>query len=177
MEVFPDLTAIPNVYVTFPITSCTAEINFSILWIIINKFRSTMLEERLNYFYILPIQNVTLKSLSYEKTIKEYAAKKKVWKKALQWCVRHLVNKNIMLFFCDVCGISFFKFVIYCDFSFCINVHFRIWFCIRNFVSFFLNRASKIVKLQAPQNLDPPMLVRFVGSNASLIFNEVYVNW
>jgi hypothetical protein len=32
-----------------------------------------MLEERLNYFYILPIKNVTLKSLSYEKAIKEYA--------------------------------------------------------------------------------------------------------
>ena len=63
------------------------------------KFWSAMLEERLNYFYVLPIENVTSKSLAYKKAIKEYVAKKNVRKKVLQWCVRHLVNKNIMLFF------------------------------------------------------------------------------
>jgi hypothetical protein len=58
-----------------------------------------MLEEKLNYFYILPIENFSTKSLSYEKAIKEFAAKNVGGKKILQWCVRHLVNKNIMLFF------------------------------------------------------------------------------
>jgi hypothetical protein len=38
-------------------------------------------------------------------------SQKMLEKKVLQWCVRHLVNKYIMLFswFCDVCGVSFFK--------------------------------------------------------------------
>jgi hypothetical protein len=35
-----------------------------------------MLEERLNYLLILSIENVTIKSLSFEEAIKEYAAKK-----------------------------------------------------------------------------------------------------
>jgi hypothetical protein len=39
-----------------------------------------MLEERLNYFYILPIENIISKS-SYEKAIKECAAKKMLEKK------------------------------------------------------------------------------------------------
>jgi hypothetical protein len=119
IEVFPDLTAILKVYVTFPTTSCAAERNFSNLWIIIkNKFRSIMLEGRLNYFCILPIENVTSKSLSYEKAIKKYAAKKCWGIKCWKWCVRHFLINILCYFswFCDVCGVSFFKLVIYCDF-------------------------------------------------------------
>jgi len=46
-----------------------------------------------------------------------------------------------------------------------------------NFVFFFLKRVPKIVKLQASQNPNPPVLVRSVGAIASLIFNGFYVNW
>jgi len=38
---------------------------------------------KLNYFYILPIQKNTSKSLSYERAIREYAAKK-CFKKVVQ---------------------------------------------------------------------------------------------
>jgi hypothetical protein len=100
LEVFPDLTAIPKVYVTFPITSCTAERNFSNPWIILKKQISiNYVRGKTGLFLYSPYKkNVTSKPLSYEKAIKEYAAKKCL-KKVLQWCVRHLVNTNIMPFF------------------------------------------------------------------------------
>lgn len=76
IEVFPNLTTILKIYLTIPITSCEAERNFSKLSIIKNKYRSTMLEDRLNYLAILSIENDITKSLTYYNTIKEFAEKK-----------------------------------------------------------------------------------------------------
>ena len=61
---------------TLPITISEAERNFPKLSIIQNKFRSTMLQDRLNYLQILSIENDITKSTSYDKKIWEYAAKK-----------------------------------------------------------------------------------------------------
>jgi len=50
-----------------------------------------MLQERLNYVFILSIQNDITKSLSYDSKIREYVAKKQ-GKKVLQKCVSSLIN-------------------------------------------------------------------------------------
>jgi len=63
IKVFSNLTEIPKIYATLPITSCEAERNISDLLVIKNKFRSTMLEERLNYLSVLSIENYIIKSL------------------------------------------------------------------------------------------------------------------
>ena len=75
VEVFPDFTTSLKTYMTLPVTSCESESNFSKLSIIKNKFRSTMLKERLNYRCILSTDDDMTKSLSYEEAIKEHAAK------------------------------------------------------------------------------------------------------
>jgi hypothetical protein len=54
------------------IASCEDERNFSIL-IVTNTFRSTMLEERLNYLSILSVRKNITKLLAYEETINEYS--------------------------------------------------------------------------------------------------------
>jgi len=41
-----------------------------------NKFRSIILEEKLNYLSILSIENDVTESSSYEEAIKEHAAQK-----------------------------------------------------------------------------------------------------
>ena len=57
-----------------------------------------MLEERLNYLFILSIENVTTKSLSFEEAIKEYPAKKCGEKCIIELCQK-LINKNTILIF------------------------------------------------------------------------------
>jgi hypothetical protein len=57
-----------------------------------------MLEERLNYLFILSIENVTIKSLSFEEAIKGYAVKKCGRKSIIELCQK-LINKNTILFF------------------------------------------------------------------------------
>jgi len=57
--VFPNLTAILQVHMTLPVTSCEAERNFSKPSLIKNKFWSKMLQERLNYLSVLSIENIT----------------------------------------------------------------------------------------------------------------------
>jgi hypothetical protein len=61
---------------TLPSTSREADRNFSKLSILKDKFRSTMLEERLNYLSAVSIQNYITKSLSYDEAIRERAVKK-----------------------------------------------------------------------------------------------------
>lgn len=73
IDIFPNLTTILKIFITLPITSCEAERNFSKLSIIKNKYRSTMLESRLNDLSILSIENDITQSLDYDETIKEYA--------------------------------------------------------------------------------------------------------
>ena len=73
---------------TLPKTSCEAEGKFSKLAVIKNKFRSTMLEEKLNYLSVLSTENHITKSLSYEEAIREHTVKKCRKKKVLQRCVR-----------------------------------------------------------------------------------------
>jgi glucuronate isomerase len=82
IEDFPNLTTILTIYMTLSISS-EAERNFPKLSIIQNKFRSTMLQERLNYLSVLSTENDITKSLSYDKKIREYAAKKQGGKKVL----------------------------------------------------------------------------------------------
>ena len=65
---------------TLPIMDCETERNFSDLSIIINKFQSTILDEKLHCIYILCIENCNTKSLSYEEDIR---------------CVRQMINKNM----------------------------------------------------------------------------------
>jgi hypothetical protein len=75
---------------SLPITSCETERSFSklrIIIIIMNKFPSTMVAERLNYLSLLFIENYIPKSLSDEEAIKQHAAIK-CMKKLLQKCVR-----------------------------------------------------------------------------------------
>jgi hypothetical protein len=55
-----------------------------------------MLEERLNYLYILSIENDITKSLSYEEEIKDSMQPKIVGKKVLLRCVKQLINKNVI---------------------------------------------------------------------------------
>ena len=77
-----------------------------------------MLEERQNCLSILYIENVTAKQLSFEEAIKEYAAIKSGEKSITEVCQK-LINKNTMLFFyfvVFVVSVSFFKFLIRCDF-------------------------------------------------------------
>jgi hypothetical protein len=97
-EVCPNLTKILKTDVTLPVTNCEAERNLSKLSIKkTNKFRLTMLEDRLDYTSVLSIENVTTKSLSFEEAIKEYAAKKCGGKEYYR--VVSEVNENTMLIF------------------------------------------------------------------------------
>jgi hypothetical protein len=61
---------------SLPSTSREAERNFSKLSILKDKFRSTMLQERLNYLSVVSKQNDITKSLSHDQEIRECAAKK-----------------------------------------------------------------------------------------------------
>jgi len=73
-----------------PITGYEAEENFSKLAVLKNKFRSTILQEILNYLSILSIKNHITEPLSYEEAIKEHAAKKCRKKSITEVC--HAVN-------------------------------------------------------------------------------------
>ena len=70
-EVFPNISTALKLYLAMTITSCEAEINFSKLAFIKNKFRSTMSEDRLNYLSILSIENDIARKLSFDKTVHE----------------------------------------------------------------------------------------------------------
>jgi hypothetical protein len=59
-----------------PFKALGANTNISELSIMQNKFRSIILEERLNYLSILSIENYITESLSYEVAIKEHAVQK-----------------------------------------------------------------------------------------------------
>jgi len=61
---------------SLPTTSCEVERNFSEIEIIKKKFRSNILEERLNYLSGLSVENYIKKLLSYDEAIKDYAAKR-----------------------------------------------------------------------------------------------------
>ncbi|XP_072331181.1 zinc finger MYM-type protein 1-like isoform X2 [Scyliorhinus torazame] len=76
IEVFSNITTALKLYLTMPITSCETERNFSKLSFIKNKFRSTMTEERLNSLCILSLENDSARKLSYDKTVREYVARK-----------------------------------------------------------------------------------------------------
>ena len=70
-EVFKNISTAFKLYLTMPITSCEAEINFSKL-AFIKKNWSTMSEVRLNYLSILSIENDIARKLSYDETVREY---------------------------------------------------------------------------------------------------------
>ena len=76
IDVFPNLYTALKIFLTLPITSCEAERAFSKLTFIKNKYRTTMLEVRLNYLSILSIENDLTKSVSYDEVIREFANKK-----------------------------------------------------------------------------------------------------
>ncbi|XP_072351161.1 uncharacterized protein [Scyliorhinus torazame] len=76
IEMFPNITTALKLYLTKPIMSCEAERNFSKISFIKNKFRSTMTEERLNSLCILSLENDIARKLSYDKTVREYVARK-----------------------------------------------------------------------------------------------------
>jgi len=59
-----------------PFKALGADTNISELPIMQNKFRSTILEERVNYLSVLSIENDVIESLSYEEAIIEYAVQK-----------------------------------------------------------------------------------------------------
>ena len=61
---------------TLPSRSREAERNFSKLSVLKKKFRSTMLQERVNYLSVVSIQNDITKQLSYDEVIRVCAAKK-----------------------------------------------------------------------------------------------------
>jgi hypothetical protein len=93
------LTKILETDVTLLITNCEAERSLSKLSIKKTKFfLLTMLVNRLNYLSVLYIENVITKSLSFEETMKENAAKKCGGKSIIEVCQK-LINKNTMLFF------------------------------------------------------------------------------
>jgi hypothetical protein len=76
IELFPNFRSVLKIYMTLPSTSLEAERNFSKLSILKDKFRSTMLEKRLNYLTVVSIQNDITESLSYDEAIRECASKK-----------------------------------------------------------------------------------------------------
>ena len=76
IDAFPNLYTALKIFLTLPMTSCEAEREFSKLTFIKNKYRTTMLELRLNYLSILSIENELTKSVSYDEVIREFANKK-----------------------------------------------------------------------------------------------------
>ena len=76
IDVFPNLYTALKIFLTLPITSCEAERVFSKLTFTKNKYRTIMLEVRLNYLSILSIENDLTKSVSYDEVIREFANKK-----------------------------------------------------------------------------------------------------
>ena len=72
IEVFPIIIVALKLYLTMPITSCEAESNFSKLFFIKNKFRSTIAEELLNTLLILSLHNYITGKLSCHKIISDY---------------------------------------------------------------------------------------------------------
>lgn len=76
IDTFPNLYTILKIYLTLPVTSCEAERAFSRMAYIKNKYRSTMLDDRLNYLSILSIENDLTKRISYDMAIKEFASSK-----------------------------------------------------------------------------------------------------
>jgi hypothetical protein len=83
---------------TLQITSCEAKRNFHTLSIIKNKFRSSVLEKRLNYLYILYLESYITIPLSYDEAIKEQVPNICRKKGTIEVC-QTVVNKHIILFF------------------------------------------------------------------------------
>lgn len=110
IDVFPDLTAIPKVYVTFPIMSCTAERNSSNLWIIIKKQISINCVRGKTELFLYSSNRKCYFKIVIWKGDQRVCSQKKSWKKVLQWCVTHLVNKNIIPF-------SLILWCLWCQFS------------------------------------------------------------
>ena len=68
---------VPDLAAGLIVVCCDAERNFSKLSVIKqHKFRSTVLEEGLNYISVVSVENHVTKSLSYGKGVKNFAAKK-----------------------------------------------------------------------------------------------------
>ena len=76
IKVFHNITTALAVYLTMPITICEADMNFSKLSFIQNKFRSTMEEERLTSLCILSLDNDIAGMLPYDITVRVSVVRK-----------------------------------------------------------------------------------------------------
>ncbi|ESO01814.1 hypothetical protein HELRODRAFT_66203, partial [Helobdella robusta] len=74
--VYPNVDIALRMYTCAPATNCSAERSFSCLKRVKNYLRSTMSEERLNYFAILFIEKTILQDLDINFVIDEFARRK-----------------------------------------------------------------------------------------------------
>ena len=76
LEVFPLCNIALRLYLTLPISNCSAERSFSKMAQIKNKFRNTLAEENLNALTLLSSECDITRQLNFEKIIEEFAESK-----------------------------------------------------------------------------------------------------
>lgn len=75
-SLLPNVYVAYRIYLTLPISNCSAERAFSKLARVKNDLRSSMTDERLNALSLLTIERDILRNMSFEELIKDFAANK-----------------------------------------------------------------------------------------------------
>lgn len=73
-SVFPNTCIAYRIYLTLPVSNCSAERAFSKMARVKNDFRASMTNERLNSLSLMSIERRLLREINFEDTVKEFAA-------------------------------------------------------------------------------------------------------
>ncbi|XP_065664544.1 uncharacterized protein LOC136086191 [Hydra vulgaris] len=71
--VFPNVDISYRIFLTLPITNCSAERAFSKMAIVKNDLRSSMLNDRLNTFCLMTIERTLLKIINFQDVVVDFA--------------------------------------------------------------------------------------------------------
>ena len=72
-SVFPNVDIAYRIFLTLPITNCSAERAFSKMAIVKNDLRSSMLNDRLNALCLMTIERTLLKSINFQDVVIDFA--------------------------------------------------------------------------------------------------------
>lgn len=75
-ETYPNVCIFLKIYLVLLTTNCTSERSFSKLKLILNRLRSAMVQDRLNYLTIMSTASDLLKIMDFNDIIDDFAAKK-----------------------------------------------------------------------------------------------------
>ena len=75
-DIFPNICILLKMYLVLMTTNCASERSFSMLKLIKNRLRASMLQDRLNSLSIMSIESDLLRKISYSEIINEFPERK-----------------------------------------------------------------------------------------------------